>query len=310
MDKHLSICAAKEGITYSFDNSQIIHYQDNYKYMEDLPFSVYFDFETTAGNAVFFGLQMYVMSYCMIISFNKALNFDKIVIFRSYQQTSIEPYDISHFKQEHVAFFDQVTLRQLKDAASAVAFREKSTSLAEMFCIELKFTIDTLKFWFNKIIKPRSFEVDYNQKDRFEKDNLITKENLCSICDFPINLHSDNGWLEHAAKPEHLFLRNIYDQYQMKTMKIDGFNDYSNRIYRLLNIFEDFEDALQCGMTKSTSLAEMFCIELKFMSKFLISSGKICVKFTKHLIALERTLKRFLFLKNLKQKKKSLKKNL
>ena len=165
MDKHLSICAAKEGITYSFDNSQIIDYQDNYKYMGDLPFSVYFDFETTTGNAVFFGSQMYVMSYCMIISFNKALNFDKIVIFRSYQQTSIEPYDISHFKQEHVPFFDQVTLRQLKDAASAVAFREKSTSVAEMFCLELKFAIDTLKLWFNKIIKPRFFEVDYGQKD-------------------------------------------------------------------------------------------------------------------------------------------------
>ena len=96
----------------------------------------------------------------------------------------------------------------------------------------------------------------------------------------------------------------------MKTMKIDDFNDYSDRIYRLLNIFEDFEDALQCGTTESTSVVEMFCIELKFMSKFLISSGKICVKFTKHLIALEKTLKRFLFLKNLMQKKKSLKKNL
>ena len=154
MDKHLSICAAKEGITYSFDNSQIIDYQDNYKYMGDLPFSVYFDFKTTTGSAVFFGSQMYVMSYCLIISFNKALNFDKIVIFRSYQQASIEPYDISHFKQEHIPFFDQVTLRQLEDAASAVAFREKSTSLAEMFCSELKFTIDTLKLWFNKIIKP------------------------------------------------------------------------------------------------------------------------------------------------------------
>ena len=96
----------------------------------------------------------------------------------------------------------------------------------------------------------------------------------------------------------------------MKTMKIDDFNDYSDRIYRLLNIFEDFEDALQCETTKNTSLAEMFCIELKFMSKFLISSGKICVKFTKYLIALERTLKRFLFLKNLMQKKKVFKEKL
>ena len=40
IQKHLSICAAKEGITYSFDNSQIIDYQDNFKYMGSVPFSV------------------------------------------------------------------------------------------------------------------------------------------------------------------------------------------------------------------------------------------------------------------------------
>ena len=75
MDKHISVCSAKEGITYSFDNAQIIDYQDNYKYMGDLPFSIYFDFKTTTGNAVFFDSKMYVMSYCMIFSLIKLLIF-------------------------------------------------------------------------------------------------------------------------------------------------------------------------------------------------------------------------------------------
>ena len=135
MQKHLLICAAKEGITYSFDNSQRIDYQGNYKYIGDLPFVVYFDFETTTGDAVFFYSKMFIVSYYMIFSFNKALNFDKTVIFRSFQQSVNELYDISHFRPEHVPFFDQVILRQLKDAASAVAFREKCTSLAEMFSV-------------------------------------------------------------------------------------------------------------------------------------------------------------------------------
>ena len=52
MNHHISGCAAKEGITYSFDNATIIDYQDNYKYMGDVPY--YFDFETTTGNAGFF----------------------------------------------------------------------------------------------------------------------------------------------------------------------------------------------------------------------------------------------------------------
>ena len=77
MQTHLSICAAKEGRTYSFDNNQIIDYQDNYKYKSDLPFSVYFDFETTTGNAVFLYSKMFVMSNCLIFSFNSALNFEK-----------------------------------------------------------------------------------------------------------------------------------------------------------------------------------------------------------------------------------------
>ena len=78
MQKHLSICAAKEGITSLFDNAQIIDYQDNYKYIGDLPFAVYFDFETTTENAVFFDWKMFVISYCMTFSFNAELNFDKI----------------------------------------------------------------------------------------------------------------------------------------------------------------------------------------------------------------------------------------
>lgn len=45
MKHHISVCSAKEGIIYSFDNAQIIDYQDNYKYMGEVPFTVYFDFE-------------------------------------------------------------------------------------------------------------------------------------------------------------------------------------------------------------------------------------------------------------------------
>ena len=217
MQKHLSICTAKEGITYSFDNSQIKDYQDNCKYIADLPFTVYFDFETATGNSVVFDAQMFVISYCMIFSFNKSLNFDKIVIFRSFQQSMNELYDLSHFKPEHVPFFDRVILRQLKDAASAVGFREKCTSLAEMFSVELKFTVETLKAWFNKIIKPKFFEVGYNKKDSRKKKNPVTNETLCCICD----PYTDKGWFDHVIEVEHLFLRNIYSYSQIKTMGID-----------------------------------------------------------------------------------------
>ena len=79
--KSLEICAAREGITFSFDNGQIITFQDNFKYLGDVPFTVYFDFETTTGDSAFFKPKMFVVSYCQIYSFHPSLKLEKIVFF-------------------------------------------------------------------------------------------------------------------------------------------------------------------------------------------------------------------------------------
>ena len=211
MKNHMSICSAREGITYAFDNGQILNYQDNFKFLGDLPFTVYFDFETTTGGkSVFFDPSMYVTSYCQIYSFHPSLNLDKIVIFRSYQQTAEQIYDLSHFKNEHAAFFNKTTFYQLKDAASAVLAREKSTSLAELFSVELKFTVDTLKDWFSRIIKPKFFEIDSAEKQKFRKDNPLDKNLLRRLCDFPLAVDSEKDWFDFVVRCEYLFLRNIY----------------------------------------------------------------------------------------------------
>ena len=103
---------------------------------------------------------MYVVSYCQIYTFYPSLKLDKIVIYRSFQQTANEMFDLGHFRREHAAIFDTITYQQLKDAAQNVLNREKLTSLAEMFSVELKFTTDTLKNWFNQTIKPKYYELD------------------------------------------------------------------------------------------------------------------------------------------------------
>ena len=54
MKKHMSVCSGKAGFEFSFENGKIIDYQDHYNNLSDLPFSVYYDFETTTGNAVLF----------------------------------------------------------------------------------------------------------------------------------------------------------------------------------------------------------------------------------------------------------------
>ena len=64
MAKHNTVCAAKERIIYAFDNRKIISFQDNFKVLGDVPFTVYFDFETTTGDTLFLDPKMFVVSYC------------------------------------------------------------------------------------------------------------------------------------------------------------------------------------------------------------------------------------------------------
>ena len=65
------------------------------------------------------------MSYCqMKSSFHPSLDLEKIVMSRSFQQSAEEIYDLSHFKQERVAFFNRMTFHQLKDATLVVLAHE------------------------------------------------------------------------------------------------------------------------------------------------------------------------------------------
>ena len=153
---------------------------------------------------------MFVVSYRQIYSFHPSLNLNKIVIFQSFQQTAEEIYDLSHFKQEHVPFFNKTTFYQLKDAASAVLACKKSTSLAELFSVELKFTVDTLDEWFSRIIKPKFFELDDIKKQIFFNENSIDQsKTICSICGFLLNIDG-KSWFDFVLNCKHQFLRNIY----------------------------------------------------------------------------------------------------
>ena len=116
-------------------------------------------------------------------------NLEKIVIFRSFQQIDDEIYDLSHFKQEHVTFFDRAIFFQLKDTAKSVLVREKATSFAELFSVELKFTIDTLNNWFSSRIKPKFLEVSNVKKKILLKKTKLLPESTCCICGFLLNIN-------------------------------------------------------------------------------------------------------------------------
>ena len=64
-------------------------------------------------------------------------------------------------------------MRKIKDAATRVFNREKTTALSEIFALELKFTIDMLTRWFNTTFKQKFLELNHFQKKRFLKKNLL-----------------------------------------------------------------------------------------------------------------------------------------
>ena len=211
MEKHLSCCAGNAGFTYSFDNGKIVDYQDHCKNLGDLPFSVYYDFETTTESVVFFDAKMYVFSYSIIVAFHPELKIPRLVIFRSYDQNLSALNFLAHFEILQYNFLDdpqnynKTTFNQLRYTICAVQNREKNTAMAEMFNVELKFNIDYLKKWFDRTRK--ILELNEDIKFEFKQSNPITNENTCCLCDFPLESRAKNGWADHFLKPNVYFYR-------------------------------------------------------------------------------------------------------
>ena len=209
---------------------------------------------------MFFDSKMFVVSYCMIVSFNRRLGFPKIIIHRSFDQTEDEILSVNHFSDEQEPFMDRATLSQFRDAARDVISRKKYMSLAEMFNTELKFTIGTLKSWFDKVIKMRFTDLSYAEKILLKQKNPTVDDTLCAICDFPLDPQADNGWLDHVIKSEYLFLSNIYDQEQLKAIEVGSLNPYSEVVYTLINPFEEFEDFVE-NQTPSDNIRDFIDLE-------------------------------------------------
>ena len=80
-------CSGIPGVIYNFNNQNLISYQDNFNAKGDVPFVIYFDFETTAPTINFSDPEqqkMFVVSYVMIVAFQPKLTLDRIIIQRSF----------------------------------------------------------------------------------------------------------------------------------------------------------------------------------------------------------------------------------
>ena len=135
-------------------------------------------------------------------------------------------------------------MKQLENVAFSVQNKEKNTATTETFNVELKFTVDCLKFWFQE--NHQILEIDIDSKSNFKQENPLSESTLCCLCNFPINPRAKNGWAEHVFKAERSFLENIYSKKQMVKMGIDKFEVFSEKLNKILDQLDLF-----CGSIES-----------------------------------------------------------
>lgn len=158
-------------------------------------------------------------------------------------------YDLSHFRQEHIPYFDKITFCQLKYAANSVLAREKSTSLAELFSVELKFTIDTLSSWFSNTFEPKFLELDDIRKQMFIKENpIVPFKTTCCICGFLLDTEAceeHQRWYDFIVEMEHLFIRNIYSDKDLEKMEnLKSICNYNACFEKFIELTSKVEDAI------------------------------------------------------------------
>ena len=146
----------------------MISFEDNFHAKGDLPFVIYFDFETAAPTDNCFDPEqktMFVVSYVMIVAFHPDLKIDKIIIQRSYAHAIEQLTSLDYFSQDQIKCISKELARQLKDIVFNVSKRKCKTTMGQMFCVEWALVKKTLLQWFN-----RKFKSQYLQISPFDKN--------------------------------------------------------------------------------------------------------------------------------------------
>ena len=139
--KHMENCSGVPRVVYNFHTQSLISFQDNFHAKGNLPFVIYFDFETAAPTDNCFDPEqktMFVVLYVMIIAFHPALNLKRIIIQRSYVHSSEQLTSLDYFSQDQIKFINNDLIKQLKDIAFDISKRKCKKTMGQMFCFALK----------------------------------------------------------------------------------------------------------------------------------------------------------------------------
>ena len=116
----------------------MISFEDNFHAKGDLPFVIYFDFETTAPTDNCFDPEqktMFVVSYVVIVAFRPDLKIDRIIIQGSFAHATKQLTSLDYFSQDQIKCINKELVRQLKDIAFDVSKRKcKKTDGTNVLC--------------------------------------------------------------------------------------------------------------------------------------------------------------------------------
>ena len=104
------------GIKYKFENQNVQTFFNNMKFMGDLPFFIYFDFETTSGKKIYNFDQesnLYPVSYAFVVVFHPDLNIEKIFVVRSFNHCFEHLNDVGYLSNEMLPYFNPITAKHL-----------------------------------------------------------------------------------------------------------------------------------------------------------------------------------------------------
>ena len=90
LKRHLNNCGCMPGVVYKFENQSIQTFFDNVKFMGDLLFVIYFDFETTCDKKTYNfdnDASMCHVSYAIMVAIQPNLNLDILFVVRSFNHT-------------------------------------------------------------------------------------------------------------------------------------------------------------------------------------------------------------------------------
>ena len=293
-DRHFRSCSSKPGVVYDFNVQNVVTFEDNLHYKgDDVPYCVYADFETSSPTDDCLDPEnriMFAVSYALVFSWNPKLKLDRQVVVRGFNHSLEELGDMSYLSSEQLALRNQKTAEQLNDAVANVYRKIKKNAIVEMLNIELKFACDILNWWFQYKIKPNKMSLSNIERINYSRNNLVTTESKCCICKFRLdvmpkssNLKEKNkmSYTDFLVAKEHAFIRNIYDENDLKNSKdLCSFENYyeamvlythlvqvaENEIKTVISYEDIFDDKLRDFLTEN-ALSTAIVLKMVLLQK-------------------------------------------